>query len=238
VSSIHPSAVIGPHVELGVGVTVAPFAVLTGPCRIGDGAWIGPHVAVGTPAQMRGGIHPEVAGERDDASLSGGVVVGAGTVVREFVTIHQGVERSTEVGEDCFLMAYAHVPHDAWLGRGVTLSNSAQLGGHTWVGQGANIGLGAVVHQRSTIGAYAMVGMQSAVTKPVPPFAVAVGVPAKVTGVNRVGLERLGVGGAVTEELHAALAAGEVAGGDHPDLAVHVACYRAALGETATAAVR
>jgi UDP-N-acetylglucosamine acyltransferase len=238
VSSIHPSAVIGPHVELGTGVTVGPFAVLTGPCRIGDGVWVGPHAAIGTPPQMRGGHHPVVAAEEDDPSTSTGVLVGAGTVVREFVTIHQGVERATEVGQDCFLMAYAHVPHDAWLGRGVTLSNSVQLGGHTWIDEGANIGLGAVVHQRSTIGAYAMVGMQSAVTKPVPPFAVAVGVPARVTGVNRVGLERLGVDGTVVEALRTGLAAGEVPGRDLPGLGVHVERFDAALGEPAGVAAR
>jgi UDP-N-acetylglucosamine acyltransferase len=229
VTSVHPTAVIGPGVQLGTGVVIAPYAVLSGPCRVGDDVWIGPHTAIGTPAQMRGGAHPEVAGPRLNGDAGAGVVIGRDTVVREFVTIHQGVERATEVGADCFLMAYAHVPHDAWLGRGVTLSNSVQLGGHTWIGPGANIGLGAVVHQRSTIGAHAMVGMQSAVTKPVPPFSVAVGVPARVTGVNRVGIERLGIDGATADAWHELLRSGETAGDAHPDLGEHVVRYRRAL---------
>ena len=32
--------------------------------RRGDDVWIGPHVSIGTPAQMREGAHPEVAGPR------------------------------------------------------------------------------------------------------------------------------------------------------------------------------
>lgn len=188
-SGIHPTAVLGPGVEVGEGVTISPFAVLTGRCTIGDGVWIGPHAAIGTPAQMRDGAH---AAFGEDAPGDAGVEIGAGTVVREFVTVHQGTGATTHVGSQSYLMAYAHVPHDAWIGDGCTLSNSAQLGGHTWVGDGANLGLSAVVHQRSVIGEGAMVGMSAVVTRPVPPFAMAVGVPARLIGANRVAMERAG----------------------------------------------
>jgi UDP-N-acetylglucosamine acyltransferase len=74
----------------------------------------------------------------------------------------------------------------------VTVSNSAQLGGHTVVGDGANVGLSAVVHQRMAIGGGSMIGMGAVVTKDVPPFAVVYGNPARIAGVNRVGLQRAG----------------------------------------------
>ena len=201
--------------------------MLTGPCRVGDRVWIGPHATIGTPPEIRGVPHPPL-GDAVDGNHPG-VVIGADTVVREYVAVHHGIERTTEVGSGCFLMAYSHVPHDAWLGRGVTLSSGVHLGGHTWIGTGANLGLGATVHQRCTVGAYAMVGMQSAVTRSVPPFALAIGVPARVTGANRIGLERLGLDDATTEAWHQALASGGTAGEDHPDLGEHVARYRAAL---------
>lgn len=206
-TGIDPRAAIGPLVELGVGVTVAPFAVLTGRTRIGDGCWIGPHVAIGTPAQMRDGIHPAIGDEPADGV---GVEVGEGAIVREFVTIHQGTDETTHVGAGSYLMAYAHVPHDAWIGDGCTLSNSAQIGGHSWIGDGANIGLGATVHQRAVIGEGAMVGMQAAVTRPVPPFAMAVGVPARIIGANRVGASRAGGAEGEVEAWHDALRTGDV----------------------------
>ena len=59
-SGVHPSAFVGPGVELGVGVTVGPFTAITGPCRIGDEVWIGPHASIGTPSEIRGGPHPSM----------------------------------------------------------------------------------------------------------------------------------------------------------------------------------
>jgi UDP-N-acetylglucosamine acyltransferase len=214
VTSVHPTALIGPGVELGTGVTVGPYVVLTGPCRVGDGAWIGPHATIGTPAEVRGAPHPPV--DADPEPDATGISIGERTVIREHVAVHRGVERTTQVGADCYLMAYSHVPHDSWLGSGVTLSSGVHLGGRCWIGPGANLGLGVVVHQRSTIGAHAMMGMQAVVTRPVPPFALAMGVPARVVGANRVGLERLGVDGQTIDAWDAQLAAGEVvhAGGD------------------------
>ncbi|HRW37191.1 MAG: hypothetical protein KDB04_19295 [Acidimicrobiales bacterium] len=204
-SGVDPRAVVGPLVELGVGVTVAPFAVITGRCRIGDGTWIGPHAAIGTPAEMRGGPHPGVGDEPADGP---GIEVGARGVVREFVTIHQGTEQATHVGDDAYLMARSHVPHDAWLGDRCTLSCNVQVGGHSWIGDGANLGLGAVVHQFGVIGEGAMVGMQAAVTRPVPPFAMVMGVPGRVVGANRVGAVRAGGDDDAVARWHEALRAG------------------------------
>ena len=53
-----------------------------------------------------------------------------------------------------------------------------------------------------------------------------------MNGANRVGLERLGIDGTTVETWHHELGAGKVVGAEHPDLSVHVARYRAALGGT------
>jgi UDP-N-acetylglucosamine acyltransferase len=193
-NTVHPTAVIGPGVTLGVGNVVAPYAVILGPCRIGDRNWIGPHVTIGTPAQIRDHDHPAGWVHEPDGS---GVVIGDDNVIREYVTVHQPAEDVTRIGARCYLMSYAHVPHDATIGDGVTLSNSAQIGGHTVIGDNANIGLSAVVHQRLAIGGGAMIGMGAVVTKDVPPFAVVYGNPARVAGTNRVGLQRAGFGDGV-----------------------------------------
>ena len=206
---IHPTAIIDSTVQLGDGNTIGPYAVLLGNCVIGDGNWIGPHAAIGTPAQMRGGPHPATwDGEATDAAI----VIGSRNVIREFSTIHSGTSATTTVGDDCYFMTQAHVPHDATIEDQVTLSNSAQLGGHTIIQTGANIGLGAVVHQRSLVGTRAMVGMGSVVTKPVPPFGMCYGSPAKVRGGNVVGMRRAGIEEGLIERIVEALNAGDDSG--------------------------
>ena len=188
-NNIHPTAVIDSTVELGYGNTIGPYAVILGNVRIGNDNWIGPQVAIGTPAQMRGGPHQATWGGEISKAL---VEVGNNNVIREFVTIHSGTTEVTRIGDDCYFMTQAHVPHDAQIEDGVTLSNSAQLGGHTVIQKGANIGLGAVVHQRSLVGTRAMVGMGSVVTKVIPPFGMAYGSPARVRGGNIIGMQRAG----------------------------------------------
>jgi UDP-N-acetylglucosamine acyltransferase len=195
---IHPTAVVGDGVVLGDGNLVGPYSVILGPCRIGDGNWIGPHVSIGAPAEWRGGPHPAAW----DGELAGeGVEIGDGNRLREFVTVHQGTKRATRIDDECYLLVRSHVGHDVLLDNGVTLSCSAQLGGHTEVGAHANIGMGAVIHQHSRIGPGAMVGMGASVRREVAPFSIAVGNPAREVGVNEVGLGRCGVNGPVAEAM-------------------------------------
>lgn len=224
-SEVHPSAFIGPGVELGTGVTVGPHAVLTGPCTIGDDVYIGPLASIGSPAEIRGGPHPP-------ATVGGGrgVVIGDRVVIRDHVVVNQGSEVATTIGADSYVMHGSHIPHDAVLGRRATVSPEVVIGGHCWFGDGVTLGMGAIFHQFSVVGAHAMVGMGSVVTRPVPPFAMAYGVPSRVAGANRVGLARLGLDEATIERWHELLAAGEVAGHDGPaELADHVVAYRAQL---------
>lgn len=186
---IHPSAIVGPGVRLGEDNVIGPFTVLVGPARIGDGNWIGPHVTIGTPAEHRDEPHP-VAWEGDHAGQ--GVHIGHRNRIREYVSIHQGTRRPTTIGDDCYLLARCHVGHDCRLDDGITLACAAQLGGHTHVWSHAVVGMGALVHQHCRIGPGAMLGMGAVVRDEVPPFTVTVGNPARTTGLNEVGLSRLG----------------------------------------------
>jgi UDP-N-acetylglucosamine acyltransferase len=189
-NKIHPTAFVGPGVALGTGNVVGPYAVLLGPLLVGDDNWFGPHLCIGAPGEMRGGAHPAswLTVTADDP----GIRIGSRNILREFLTVQQGVQTATVVGDDCYLMARTHVPHDAVLGNSVTMSTAAQIGGHTIVEDHANIGLGAQVHQKLFIGVGAMVGMGAIVTRPVPPFAIVMGSPARATRANGVGMRRAG----------------------------------------------
>lgn len=192
---IHDTAVIGDGVELGDDNVIGPFAVVVGPTVIGSGNWIGPHVTIGTPGEDRAGPHPaawEQAPTGDPALDGYGVRIGNGNRIREYVGVHQGTWRTTTVGDDCYLLRGSQVCHDCIVENVVTLACDVVLGGHTHVWSYANLGLGAVVHQHGRIGPGAMVGMGAAVRSELGAFTVSMGVPARVTGVNAVGLARLG----------------------------------------------
>jgi UDP-N-acetylglucosamine acyltransferase len=188
-NQVHATAVIGPGVELAEDVVIGPYAVVTGPCRIGAGTWLGAHVVVGAPPEIRGHDQGTPWG---DVAVGAGVEIGAGTVLREFATVHSGFARPTRVGSRCFVMNKVYIGHDGDIGDDVTMAAAVSLGGHVSIGPGANLGLGAVVHQRRVVGPGAMVGMGSVVTRDVPPFARVFGAPARVRGANEVGMSRGG----------------------------------------------
>lgn len=204
-NQVHGTAVIGPGVELGTDNVVGPFAVLTGPLRIGDRTWIGAHAVIGGAPEIRGRDHGLPWGA-DPAGP--GVQVGDDTVLREFTTVHGGTAQATRVGSRCYLMNKVYVGHDGVVEDDVTMAAAATLAGHVRIGAGANLGMAAVVHQRRVVGPGAMVGMGSLVTRDLPPFVTAFGAPARVRGVNEVGMRRQGV----AEEDIAALAASYASG--------------------------
>jgi UDP-N-acetylglucosamine acyltransferase len=203
---IHPTAIIGDDVVLGVGNSIGPYSVLLGPCTIGDNNWIGPHVCIGTPPEMRGAPHP--VGWAGDAG-TGLVAIGSRNVIREFTAIHGPTTDITRVGNDCYVMNTVYIAHDCTIDDGATISSTVAMGGRTHLGAGSNIGLGAVIHQRTVIGPGAMIGMGAVVTKHIPPFALAYGTPARVRGANVVGLQRSGLDEAVSAQIDAALQAGD-----------------------------
>ncbi|HEY0888883.1 MAG TPA: UDP-N-acetylglucosamine acyltransferase [Nocardioides sp.] len=197
---IHPTAVIGPEVQLGERNVVGPYCVLQGPVTIGDDNYLASHVVIGGAGEVRG--HAMTASWEEPFD-GGPVQIGSRNVLKEFVTISGGWAGRTTLGDDCFVMTKVHINHDGRIGDEVTLSAMAVTAGHVTVEEGANLGLGVVVHQRLTVPAGSMVGMQSAVTNELPPYAVSMGVPARPARLNTYRLDKLDV----PRDQHAALAA-------------------------------
>jgi UDP-N-acetylglucosamine acyltransferase len=203
-NSIHPSAFIGPDVVLGSGNTVAPFAFIDGDVVIGDGNWIGPHVCIGTPAQFSPGKF-EFNGQPKT-----GIRIGDRNIIREFATVHQPSKFITEIEDDCYVMAYCHVSHDTRICKGAIVTNNAQLGGFSVIQRHAFIGLTVTTHQHTTVGAYSVLGMGAIVAKDVPPFAKVYGSPARLAGVNLVGMERHGFSKREIDAVSQALDSGQL----------------------------
>lgn len=203
-NDVHPTAIVADGVSLGDGNVIGPFAVILGPARIGDGNWIGPHVVIGTPAEIRD-IDHGVPGKRP---VGTGVVIGNRNVFREYTTIHQGHYDLTSIGDNAYIMNKVYIGHDNAIGDGVTMASSVTLGGHVHIGDGANLGMGATVHQRRRIGPGCMIGMGAVVTRDIPPYALAYGMPCRVVGVNRVGMQRSGIPAETIDDTERAYAAG------------------------------
>ncbi len=215
-TEVHPTALVDPSAELGPGVVVGAFSIV-GPYCI-----VGPGVAVGARTRLAG----HVVIERDttvgeDCRISYGavlgtdpqdlkyageptqLVVGDRTVIREYATLNRGTSALgyTRVGSDCMLMSYVHVAHDCQLGDHVILSNAVNMAGHVSIGDWAIVGGMTPIHQFVRIGAHAFIGGQSRISKDIPPYVKAAGIPVELYGLNSVGLQRRGFSEETRREL-------------------------------------
>lgn len=192
--SIGPFAIIGEEVILGNRVRIDGHCVIDGRTRIGDESHLFPFVSIGLPPQDL-----KFAGEQTETEI------GSRTRVREFVTVHRGTAGGggiTRIGDDCFLMAQAHVAHDCLIGNNVIMANAATLAGHVLVADRANIGAYSGVHQFCRVGREAYIGGYSVVVKDALPFALTVGNHAKCYGLNKVGMRRRGYSRETLDALH------------------------------------
>jgi UDP-N-acetylglucosamine acyltransferase len=210
---IHPTASLDPSVELGGDAEIGPFCVLGPNVRIGARTRLIAHVFVerDTAIGADGVVHPyTVLGQPpQDKSYKGEVtrlVIGDRAHIREQATIHRGTPRGrgvTEIGNDLYMMAQAHIAHDCVVGDGVVMAHGGTLGGHVRVGDRALIGGLSAVHQNGRVGAGAMVGGVSLVSADLIPYGICVGVPAVLRGLNVIGLKRRGAQAATLRRLQA-----------------------------------
>jgi UDP-N-acetylglucosamine acyltransferase len=131
--------------------------------------------------------------------------IGSRNKIREFVTIHRGTAGGgmvTRIGDDCLIMAQAHIAHDCIIGDGVIMANAATLAGHVVVEDKANIGAYSGVHQFCRVGREAYIGGYSVVVKDALPFALTVGNHAQCYGLNITGMKRRGYSREVIKSLH------------------------------------
>ena len=201
-TEIHATAVIDDAAELGEGVVVGPFAVISADTRMGDGCRVGPHAVVHPFTTLGAGcvVHAgAVLGDiPQDLGFTGvpsTVRIGDRCVFREGVTVHRGTAEDSEtvLGDDCYLMNNSHVAHNCRLGNNVIMANNAVMGGYAEVGDGTFVAGQVAIHQFVRIGRLAMLGGVCGVSKDVPPFCMTEPVSAnRVLGLNVVGLRRAG----------------------------------------------
>jgi UDP-N-acetylglucosamine acyltransferase len=213
-TEVHSTAVVHKDAELGADVSIGPYSVIGPRVRIGDRTRLGPHVVVDGVTTLGcdnvvvgqanlGGPPQDLSYKNEPTQLE----IGDRNTIREFVTINRGTVKGgglTRLANDCLLMACSHVAHDCDVRDRVIMANCVLLAGHCYVGEGANISGAAAAHHFVTIGAYAYIGGMTRVNQDVPPFMLLEGHPARVRGVNEIGLARAGFVAADIEKLWSA----------------------------------
>jgi UDP-N-acetylglucosamine acyltransferase len=194
-TTIHPTAIVEAGAQLGADCEIMAHAIITRHCVLGDRVVVNPFSVIGGDPQYL----------TFDRATPSGVTIGAGTVIREHVTINRSIHagQNTVVGEKCFMMAVSHVAHDCAVGSNVVFANAALLAGHVSVGDHTFLGGGSAVHQFCRIGEGVMVAGHASITRDVPHF-VMVAERDDVVGFNVVGLKRRGFSRAAIGELKAA----------------------------------
>jgi UDP-2-acetamido-3-amino-2,3-dideoxy-glucuronate N-acetyltransferase len=165
----HPTAVVDEGSRIGEGTKIWHFSHIMPDCEIGERCNIGQNVVI-----------------------SPGVKLGNNVKIQNNVSVYTGVICE----DDVFLgpsMVFTNVinPRSA-----VVRKNEYKA---TMVRKGASIGANATVVCGNEIGAFAMIGAGAVITKPVLPYALVVGNPAKQIGWvsaygNRLQFDEKGIG--------------------------------------------
>lgn len=197
----YPMAYVDPTAIIGENVTISPFSTIMNDVEIGDGTWIGPNVTImeGSRIGKNCKIYPGtvISGEPQDLKYVGEktlTYIGDNTTIRECVTVNKGTNALgyTKIGNNCLIMATAHIAHDCVIGNNVVIVNAVGLAGHIEVGDNAFIGGYSAVHQFTKIGEHSFIAGATQVRKDVPPYVKAAKNPVSYAGVNAIGLRRKG----------------------------------------------
>lgn len=203
---IDKTAKIAKDVEIGAYTVIGPDVEILEGCKIGESvniqyAKIGKNTKIAPFASIGG--EPQDLGYKQEKT---GVIIGDNCWIREFATINRASgEGNTIIGNNCLIMAYAHVAHNCVLGDNVIMANAATLGGHCHVGFGAWLGGMSVFHQNIRIGEMAIISGASASRMDIIPYCKAEGIPCLPIGLNAIGLRRKNVDKESRDAIHKAI---------------------------------
>ncbi len=198
---IHKTAIVSKKANLAEDVCVGPYSMIADKVIIGAGSEIGAHcviegnTTIGKNCQVFTGA---VIGSRpQDLKYKGEnsfLVIGDNNIIREYCTFNPATQdgSKTLVGNNNLFMAYSHIAHDCLVKNDCIIANNGTLAGHVTLEDKAVIGGLVAVHQFVRIGKLSIIGGCSKVVQDIPPFSTCDGHPARVYGLNLIGLKRNG----------------------------------------------
>jgi len=181
--AIHPTAIIENHVEIGPDCEIGAYAVVKQYTRLGARNRIFEHAVIGGEPQ-------DVKFRRETSYLE----IGDDNIIREYCTFHRanGEGETTRIGSRNFFMVGVHVAHNCEIGDDNIFANEVALAGHITIEDHVFLSNNVGAHQFVRMGRYAMIGGKSKIVQDVLPFFITDGNPARLRGVNSVGLRRGG----------------------------------------------
>ena len=171
---------MGENVHIGTGVKIigAEFISIGDHVRISDGCTIIARgeggIVLGDYVRLEERVYLDTESSAGYITVANNVYIGTGTTLFG----HSGLE----IGDHCLLAQnititpYSHIFEDCDM-------NIIKQGGHTRkviIGRDSYLGMNVCVLYSADIGEGSVVGSGSVVVKPLPPYSVAVGNPAKV----------------------------------------------------------
>jgi len=145
--------------DVAIGQMVRVYVTDGGKISIGDGVAIQDFVVL--------------------SAQGGSIEVGSNTLIG--IGSHVATVESVKIGKECLIAAYS-VIRDANHGmeRGLPMSQQDGISAPVEIGDDVWLGAHVVVTAGSIIGTGAVIGANAVVTRDIPEYAVAVGVPAKI----------------------------------------------------------
>jgi UDP-N-acetylglucosamine acyltransferase len=210
---IHETAIVSKKAKLAEDVQVGPYTVIGEGVAIGQGTKVGAHcliegnTSIGHNCEIFSGA---VIGSRpQDLKYKGEksfLEIGDNNIIREYCTFNRGTGEGgkTAVGSNNLFMAYAHIAHDCVIGNHCIIANNGTLAGHVTIEDAAVVGGLVAIHQFVRLGKLSIVGGCSKVVQDIPPYSTSDGHPARVYGLNLVGLRRNNIPRDSIEELNRA----------------------------------
>lgn len=179
--AIGPNTIVGDNVIIGSGTQIGAFCVIEGNTTIGKNCEVFTGAVIGSRPQDL-----KYKGEKSYLEI------GNNNIIREYCTFNPGTEQGskTVVGNDNLFMAYSHVAHDCCVGNHCVIANNGTLAGHVTIEDKAVIGGIVAIHQFVRVGMLSIIGGCSKVVQDIPPYSTCDGHPARIYGLNLIGLRR------------------------------------------------
>lgn len=198
---ISPLAHVDPSAKIGNNVTIHPFAYIDADVEIGDDCEIMSYSSIirGTKLGRNNKVYQYtvIGADPQDFRWHGQpsfCTIGNNNVIRENVIINRGFnsELGTQIGDDCFIMATAHVGHDSVIEGKCVLGNNVTIAGEARVGACSILSSGVMLHENSRVGDWVLIKGGCRISGNVPPYIIMAHNPASYFGVNAVVLRKHG----------------------------------------------
>lgn len=207
--TIHRTARIHPGAKIGLNISVGPAVIIGDGVEIGDNCVIGSQVVIegrtiiGSGNRFAhgcsiGSTPQDYRSDNEDGLL----IIGDDNLFKENAIVSRGTDGGiTKVGSHSLFMAYSYIGADCKVGNYAVIDNCVGLSKNVVVEERAIIGGLSWVHEDCKVGTMVMVGGCTKIVKDVPPYLLIDGNPARIFGINIVGLRRNGISPEARDEI-------------------------------------